>query len=278
MRIWLTNVAALAASLTLLAALVIGVLNHYPEQLLAAQEQAEGALYIVSGLRFDDAGRPVSVKLTDQEAWLYRVAPTELRYRVLDAQGHVLLASSGARDGPPWLAGSLASAAGTIAHPTIDGKRYAIATERVSRGESVFYVQGARSEQFIDALVGLKIKPIPEVVEGVFLVAILIFGLTLPLTIRHALRPLRDVSDAAAQITPCNLTTRLPAHDVPREISPLIEAFNAALVRLEMGSRSSSSSLPPPHTNCRRHSPSFVARSNSSRKSRTRICCSARST
>lgn len=49
------------------------------------------------------------------------------------------------------------------------------------------------------------------------------------------LKPLRDASDAAAQITPRHLKTRLSTHGVPSELKPLINAFNEALGRLENG-------------------------------------------
>ena len=61
MRLWLTNVAALAVSLVVLATLVICAFDRYPEDMLRHREQAEGAQDIVSGLKFDDAGRPLSV-------------------------------------------------------------------------------------------------------------------------------------------------------------------------------------------------------------------------
>ncbi|TKC88294.1 HAMP domain-containing protein [Trinickia terrae] len=234
-RLWATNMAAFAVSLVVLATIVIYVFSQFPEQSLGRREQTEMVGRIAAGLDFDDAGRPVSVRLPGELAWVFQVLPADLQYRVYDGQGRLLLASTGARDSAPWLPDSLGAAAGSIVHVTIDGKRFAIATRQVSRGQAAFYVQTATSAQFTGALVRLKIQPIPRTVETVVFIATIIFGLTLPLTIRRVLRPLREVSQAAAQITPRNLKTRLSTKGIPTELTPLINAFNEALARLENG-------------------------------------------
>ncbi|WP_343654140.1 HAMP domain-containing sensor histidine kinase [Paraburkholderia caribensis] len=233
-RLWLTTVVALATSLTLLAALVVYVLDHYPEQTLGRREQMENARNVVGGIKFNEADMPTSVRLPAREAWLFQVAPTELKYRVLDAQGDVLLASTEADKHGPWLTDS-SSAAGTIGHVVINGKRFSVATLQILRGQSVFFVQTAMSLRFVEALVSLKVKPIPNIVRVIFFVAIIIFGIALPFTIHRVLKPLRDASDAAMHITPRYLKTRLSANGVPSEIKPLINAFNDALGRLEDG-------------------------------------------
>jgi len=102
-------------------------------------------------------------------------------------------------------------------------------------GSVVYYVQVAHSDQLVDALVRTRIDPIPKTVVYVLVIATVIFGLTLPLTISHVLKPLREVSRAAREIEPRNLTTRLSSAGIPSEIKPLIDAFNDALTRLENG-------------------------------------------
>jgi len=167
--------------------------------------------------------------------WLYQVVPTELKYRVLDRQGRVLVASTGAEKDGPWLTGDLSADVGKIAHVNVDGRQFSIATRRVLRGQSDFYVQTATSARFIEVVVSSKVKPIPATVRVIFFVAVVIFGLVLLFTIRRMLRPLRDASEAAAHITPRHLKTRLSTRGVPSEIKPLINAFNEALERLENG-------------------------------------------
>ncbi|MGV2292472.1 HAMP domain-containing sensor histidine kinase [Trinickia sp. YCB016] len=234
-RLWLTSVAALAISLALLATSVIFALDRYPDPLLGQREQSDFVASVTRSLHFDAAGHPVSVQLPERMAWLFNVTPTEVQYRVLDENGRLLLASANARSGDPWLADRLADVDGTIAHVTINGKAYGVATERIVRGQTVSYVQCATSAHFIKELVRFKVRPIPGIVAILLFIATISFGLTLPLTIHRVLKPLREASRAAEQITPRNLTTRLSTTGVPSEIKPLIDAFNEALGRLENG-------------------------------------------
>jgi signal transduction histidine kinase len=234
-RLWVTSVAALAVSLAVLATAVIYAFNHFPEQMLGRHEQMENATDVANGLGFDDAGRPVSVRLPEQTAWLFEVVPTELRYRVLDERGSVLLASADARDDVPWGAADLSRTSGKVQRIPIDGKPYDITTLRVSHGHAVFYVQTATSARFVNAIIDQKVKPIPAIVKITIFIAMFTFGLTLTFTVYQVLKPLREVSSAAAMITPRNLTTRLSLKGIPSEIKPLINAFNEALARLENG-------------------------------------------
>ncbi|WP_193100171.1 sensor histidine kinase [Burkholderia sp. Z1] len=238
-RLWLTSVAVLALSLTLLASVVIYAFNHFPEQTLGRHEQIEGVTDIANGIVFDAAGRPVSVRLSDNREWLFSMAHTELMYRVLDGQGNVLLASDGARDGAPWVPDEWPRTAGekvgaTIG-ATIGGKAFDVVALPVRHGDAMYYVQTATSKRLVDVMIGVRVKQIPATVKVTILVATIIFGLTLTITVYRILKPLRAVSNAAASITPRNLTTRLSVRGIPSEIKPLINAFNDALSRLENG-------------------------------------------
>src|SRR6516165_4105527 len=66
----------------------------------------------------------------------------------------------------------------------------------------------------------------------IFLAITLAIGI---LAIRSGLRPLREVSQLASSIGPSATAIRLPEHNLPREIVPLVEAVNHALERLEQG-------------------------------------------
>ncbi|MDC7812955.1 sensor histidine kinase [Sphingomonas koreensis] len=55
--------------------------------------------------------------------------------------------------------------------------------------------------------------------------------------LRLGLRPLRTISEQAARIGPATISQRLPLSSTPREIAPLVVAFNSALDRLEAGWR-----------------------------------------
>ncbi len=52
-------------------------------------------------------------------------------------------------------------------------------------------------------------------------------------TVRYGLRPLREISAAAASINPAQPGARLSEEKLPGEVKPLVEAMNAALARLE---------------------------------------------
>ena len=65
------------------------------------------------------------------------------------------------------------------------------------------------------------------------LVALLIGALTL----RGGLRPLQSLALEAARISPAASERRLPSAGLPRELTPLIRAINAALDRLDQGFR-----------------------------------------
>jgi signal transduction histidine kinase len=57
------------------------------------------------------------------------------------------------------------------------------------------------------------------------------------IVLHFGLRPLRRMSEQAAQIGPATLEDRLNLRATPAEIAPLVEAFNGALDRLESGWR-----------------------------------------
>ncbi len=234
-RLWLINVVALVLSLALLASLVAWMAERDPQQGIGRSDQVEAVNDVVQGLRFDALGAPVGVQLAERQAWLYQVAPTELRYRVIDARGAIVAASGTGAAAGAWLTVPLAEVPDGYRRTELDGRQFVVATRRVPCGGAVCFVQTATSVHFLNALVHLKLRPIPRVMAITVLIATIVFGLTLPLTIRHGLRPLRDVSAAAANITPRNLRARLPVADVPGEIRPLIDAFNDALARLEAG-------------------------------------------
>ncbi|WP_308076525.1 ATP-binding protein [Paraburkholderia megapolitana] len=233
-RLWITSVVALAVCLSLLAALVLYAVNNFPQQVIGQHGQLEAVRHLADGLVFDAAGRPVSVQLTDPPAWMFESLPTEVKYRVTDTHGTVLLASPDA-GGPPWLNVPRSGHPPTVDEATIDGRPFYVATLQIVHAGTVFRVQTAMSTRLNAISVQVKIKPFPRIVNVTFLAATIIFGLSLTITLRRILRPLRKVSDAAALITPRNLTTRLSTRDIPHEIRPLIDAFNAALDRLENG-------------------------------------------
>lgn len=73
---------------------------------------------------------------------------------------------------------------------------------------------------------------------GWFTVTILALLLAIDMiVIRSALAPVLRASEIASAIDPAKTNLRLPDHDVPRELLPLITSMNQALDRLEQGIR-----------------------------------------
>ncbi|WP_144157442.1 sensor histidine kinase [Paraburkholderia sp. BCC1885] len=234
-RLWVTSIIALALSLSVITMIVTYTFNHYPEKMLGRREQMLQTRQVASALRFDGAGRPVAVRLTETQAWIFNAAPTEISYRVSDAAGHVLLASSTTRDGTPWIPGDLATVLDRSERVVIGGRPFDITTLEIPHGSARFYAQTATSARLVDAMIGTKVRQIPGTVRTIIVIAAIIFALTLTITVHRVLRPLREASSAAALITPRNLKTRLSLQGVPGEIKPLIQGFNEALGRLENG-------------------------------------------
>ena len=119
-----------------------------------------------------------------------------------------------------------------------EGVAMIAATEPVERDGRVWYVQFAVSKRFLH--LAYEAFVLPFTVAGVTLfslVLLLVFGPCVYFALRYALKPVRVISDAAAEISPRSLHARLPTQGVPREISPLVDGFNRVLERVEQGYR-----------------------------------------
>jgi signal transduction histidine kinase len=234
-RLWITSVAALAVSLTLIAGMALYGLNHMPPDRFRRAEDIRIAQRVATAMEFDASGRPVSVKFDEKAAWMFEAVPTELLYRVLDESGKTLLASKGVTNGPVWDTAGFTKRIGVRHAVTIGNKPFEMITLKVPHQQQWLYVQSATSVAFNRAVLGEKIEPLPKIVAITLLTATIVFSLTLTFTVRRVLKPLRDASSAAALITPRNLRTRLSVKSVPSELKPLLTAFNDALSRLENG-------------------------------------------
>ncbi|WP_408506371.1 ATP-binding protein [Paraburkholderia sediminicola] len=234
-RLWVSSVVALAVSLTVIATFVVYTFTHYPSHRFAKHSNLASARRIADGLIYDNAARPVAVNFDPQTAWIFRTVASDLMYRVLDASGRTVLASRNAYDGAAWLQDSPGNAVDDVKEVKIGNRSFGVATLRIRHGSDAYFVQIARSAELNAAIISEKFDPLPELVAFTTLIATVVFGLTLPFAVRRILRPLRETSAAASQVTPCNLKARLSTERVPSEITPLIEAFNEALTRLENG-------------------------------------------
>jgi signal transduction histidine kinase len=194
------------------------------------------ARWISQALQFDATGRPVALAPERNAPWMYESAPADLKYRVLDAGGRVLLAAE--KDATALApAGERFDPARTLFEIVADGVRLDVATVPLQHGDQTFYLQAARSERLNDLVRRAIGAPIFKTVVGMGLASLLVFGVAVYATLCRTLRPVADMSTAAARIEPHNLSARLAGHDLPTELAPLVEAFNQALDRLEKGYR-----------------------------------------
>ncbi len=192
--------------------------------------------WIDAHLRFDAAGRPVALDEPPDTAWLHTVATRDWKFRVLDDRGATILASE--PDAPALaLAGAAFDGARADFDVVQDGLPLHVVTRARSHDGHRYFIQAAVSDRAAAVFRGSVVAPILQNAAGIALVALLLFGIGVHFMLRRVLRPLSEASAAAARIDPRNLETRLPTQVMPREMRPLIGAFNGALDRLEKGYR-----------------------------------------
>jgi two-component system, OmpR family, sensor histidine kinase TctE len=96
---------------------------------------------------------------------------------------------------------------------------------------SISVARIAEANLLIQALLGEFIRDAAWVIP-LFVAVTLVTGVYV---IRNGLKPVREVSEMAATIGPSATSVRLPEHDLPSELVPLVAAVNRALDRLAQG-------------------------------------------
>jgi signal transduction histidine kinase len=112
-----------------------------------------------------------------------------------------------------------------------------VVTRAVDHDGHAAWVQVAISDRAATLISGAVVGPILQNALMTAVLSLVLFALGVHVTLGHLLLPLRRASDAASRIAPRNLETRLSPSALPRELQPLIRAFNAALDRLQQGYR-----------------------------------------
>lgn len=191
---------------------------------------------IVEQLSFDSDDRPL-LTMHEPMQWGYDAFFANLKYRILDTEGRLLLASDGGT-GPllPSDVDSLAEAPDYFSVPGPDGSLH-VASLVFEKDGRVLIIQTARSDRFSELAAEAIMPAMFETAVVVDIGGFVILILTITLAVRAAIRRIRGVSDAADVIKPENLDARLDTADVPREIVPLVQAFNGALDRIAEGYR-----------------------------------------
>lgn len=205
---------------------------------LAGLELRERVGTLASKIQFDPRGRPVALDASEADLdWLYESLPRENAWRVLDAQGHVALASEAGEAFWPAAGSTPRLVRETFAFEH-NGMTLHGATEPFEHHGQQWHMQFATSERLMKLIQHKFALPYMGIGIGIFsAVLIVAFGLCAYITLRYALKPLKGISEAAAAISPRSLHARLQTEVVPAEISPLVDSFNRTLERLDQGYR-----------------------------------------
>lgn len=237
-RLILVFVAYLLVSFVLIALTVCYFTNLSAEKRNSFSFDEQFKI-VSSGLLFDTAGKLDDLRLRDDKAWIYSVSPTDLQYRILDRHGRVLFSSVA---DAPALTPEVPGLGGTPQN--FDIRRNGIVQHIRTRmyparsGHTQYAIQIGMSDRMLAAM---QLRFTHPISQGAFIILVILTVLFLAMsaiafvTVRRMLKPLQDVSTIAAQISPRHLQQRLPLEQVPCELTPLLQALNDALERLEKG-------------------------------------------
>lgn len=232
-RLFAASVIALAVVVVLIGALIFAGVHwggrHLSEQNMRGKlEELEEALVV------DEAGRFLRMDFKEESVAVHDGLQKDVAYRVLEADSGVQLSGS-----PPGAALVVLQAEpvtqGGMQTLMLEGRPLLALGERISRGDHHYVLQVARSERMLTLLREGDAEMAARAAAVTSLLAVIAFGAMVLWTIRRMLVPVRMASDAAAAISPENLSARLGTQHMPAELRPLVEAFNAALHRLEVG-------------------------------------------
>ncbi|KRC68330.1 histidine kinase [Achromobacter sp. Root83] len=233
-KVLLAYVSAMVLSIALL---VIAAVVALQSDALARMDLAELAKDMAAKIRFDGNGRPAGLEAEEDDfAWAYESLQRETAYRVLDEAGDVALLSSAGKAFWPAGGDALRLAPGRFAFERGETTMLGV-TEPIEHSGKAWYFQVAASTRLMNLLHHVAL---PLVVAGIVvfsLVLLVALGLSAYITLRYTLKPLRDVSESAAAISPRSIHARLNTEAVPLEIAPLVASFNRVLERLEQGYR-----------------------------------------
>ena len=220
----------------LLAALVLETLFNWHRSSAVTHALGKQVEWIESHLVFDAAGAPAALSEPPDTAWVYTAATRDWKYRVVDGRGVAVLSSdAGAPAFAP--AGTGFDASRERFDVVVDGLPLHVVARALAHDGHRYVVQAAISDRAAALFSGAIVGPILQNALVIAAVSLLLFAFGVHGSLRHHLLPLRRASDAASRIAPRNLETRLSEGAMPRELRPLIRAFNEALDRLQQGYR-----------------------------------------
>jgi signal transduction histidine kinase len=165
---------------------------------------------------------------------VYHDFPADLKYRVLDVSGSVIISSDRdvialAPSGQPFdsALGSFTLISG--------GVPMHVRTDPIVHGTKTYYIQVAITERLATLSRSLLSHLVFSDMRRFALASVVLFTIAVYFTLRKVLMPLRETSAAAARIDARNISKRLSTRNLPIEFLPVVDAFNLTLDRLERG-------------------------------------------
>jgi two-component system, OmpR family, sensor histidine kinase QseC len=190
---------------------------------------------IEAGIRFDSGGAPVRVvSLPSDLSWVFHDFAADVKYRILDRSGHVMVSSEtdAAVLAPPGQPFDSTRGSFTL---NSGGETLLVRTEPAMHGTQTYYVQVAISKRFSTFVRTVTARVRVSDTLKFALASVVLVTVAVYFTLRRVLKPLRATSAAAAGIDARSISKRLSTQNIPIEFLPVVEAFNLTLERLEKG-------------------------------------------
>jgi two-component system sensor histidine kinase QseC len=206
---------------------------------IASQAQLRGAVELIhKSVRFNSAGVPVLAagvaSLPPDLSWILRDFAAEIKYRILDRSGRVIISSENDRSvlAPPGQPFDSTRDSFTLFS---NSETLFVRTEPMVHGTQTYYIQFAISRRLAAFAGALSTRKLLSDTWSFAIASVALFTLAVYFTLRRVLKPLRETSAAAARIDAYNLSKRLATRNLTSEFLPVVDAFNLTLDRLEKG-------------------------------------------
>ncbi len=236
-RLMLMFIGGLLLSMALLALVLALLAKPFSRHLLDVGVQ-HWTSEVSAFVRLDAQGRPVGIDDQHIEPWLFSSLSEEATLRVVDAQGRVAYSSERGDLTPLTAEGAAFDINRQVFTLNRDGVAMHAATMPVKQSQGRWWLQMAISDRIVMRMRATFGTPaLMKGVGGWGVVFSMFFLRRAPPPRRPAAPPRRAPPPPPRRITPRTLDQRLSAEVHPREIRPLVQAFNQTLDRLQHGFR-----------------------------------------
>ncbi len=181
-------------------------------------------------------GGAFTLRLPDELERAYSESSGGFVYAVIGDNGRVLFASKGQNEPLRAFAPRQSAALHffSFQRPDQDNVFYGVSLP-VTVKDRTLLVQAAQGPKHRDVLLDSVFEEVIVDIGWVLPVLLMFLMLVAYLSVKRSLAPLRKASMEAAAIGPATADRRLPEHNIPLEVRPLVRAVNSALDRLQKG-------------------------------------------